>query len=275
MQSNQDMKAPYGLHVIESCLACPVVKHRIFCDLPQHILARLDDISSAATYPRNAVLFMEGQKPRGVFVICNGRVKLSTSSPDGKSIIVRVAEAGAIVGLPGTISGKPYELTAEALEPLQANFIPRDAFLQFLHQHGEAAVRVAEMLNHIYYATLAEVRYLGLSENTADKLARFLLDLPTSPSQNKMRATLTLTHNEIAEIIGASRETVTRLFTSFKRERYIEVHGSTVVFMNKPGLQKLLEDQHPLQGAVAGSPVTTAAVEAPTDPAIHCCLGSS
>ena len=240
MQSKQEMRAPYGLQIIDSCLACPLVKHRIFCNLPQNVLATLDQISSAATYPRGAILFAEGQKPRGVLVICNGRVKLSTTSANGKSIIVQVAEAGAIVGLPGTISGKPYELTAEALEPLQANFIPRDAFLQFLRQHGEAALRVTEMLNQIYYATLAEVRCLGLSVK-ACRLARFLLDQPTSPWQNNVRTTLTLTHDEIAEIIGSSRETVTRLFTNFKREGYIEVHGSTVMFTNRPSLEELLD----------------------------------
>lgn len=242
--SNKHTKAPYGLQIIESCLECPSMKCRFFCDLPQNVLAALDDISSAATYPRNAVLFVEGQEPRGVFVICNGRVKLSTSSADGKSIIVRAAEAGELVGLPGTISGKPYELTAEALEPLQANFIRRDAFLKFLGEHAEAAVQVAEMLNRIYYATLNEVRYLGLSVRTSEKLARFLLDLPISPSQNNVRARLTLTHNEIADIIGTSRETVTRLFASFKREKYIEVHGSVLVFSNKPGLEKLLNGCH-------------------------------
>ena len=243
MQPSAEMKTPYGLQIIESCLACPMVKDRIFCDLPKEVLTSLDQISSAATYPRDAILFVEGQEPRGAFVLCNGRVKLSTSSADGKSIIVRVAEPGEIVGLPGTISGRPYELTAEALEPLQVHFIPRDAFLHFLRQHGEAAVRVAEMLSQIYHATLAEVRYLGLSVTTAEKLARFLLDLPTStvPDNGHLRATLTLTHNEIAEIIGASRETVTRLFASFKREGFIEVHGSSVVFLNKPALQKLLD----------------------------------
>ena len=258
MQSKQEMRTPYGLQIIESCLACPLVKHRIFCNLPQNVLATLDNISSAATYPKDAILFMEGQKPRGVFVLCNGRVKLSTNSANGKSIIVRVAEAGALVGLPGTISGKAYELTAEALEPLQANFIPRDAFLQFLQQHGEAALGVTEMLNQIYCATLAEVRCLGPSVNTAARLARFLLDLPTSPSQNNVRTTLTLTHDEIAEIIGSSRETVTRLFTNFRREGYIEVHGSTVMFMNRLGLEELLdsETQRPVTKSPVNIPVT-------------------
>ncbi|HKN76184.1 MAG TPA: Crp/Fnr family transcriptional regulator [Candidatus Acidoferrum sp.] len=237
------MKTPYGLQVIESCLTCPLVKERIFCDLPQPVMAALDSISSSATYPKDAVLFVEGQEPRGVFVLCNGRVKLSTNSADGKSIIVRMAEPGELVGLPGTLSGKAYELTAEALEPLQANFIPRAAFLQFLREHGEAAMRVAEILSRIYLATLLEVRYLGFASSAGEKLARFLLDLPTMPTESNghSRATLTLTHKEIGEMIGASRETVTRLFAHFKREHLIEVHGSTLVLTNKPGMEKLLE----------------------------------
>jgi len=241
MRQDTGMKAPYGLQIIESCLTCPLVKERIFCDLPRPVLATMDAISSSATYPKDAILFVEGQEPRGVFVLCNGRVKLSTTSADGKSIIVRIADAGEIVGLAGTLSGKAYELTAEALEPLQANFIPRDAFLHFLREHGEAAVRVAEILSKIYHATLLEVRYLGFSSSAAQKLARFLLDLPATPSNgnNHARATLTLTHKEIGEMIGASRETVTRLFAHFKREGLIEVHGSHLLVMSRSGLERL------------------------------------
>jgi CRP/FNR family cyclic AMP-dependent transcriptional regulator len=242
-QQGKTTKKPHGLQVIESCLTWPLVKERIFCDLPKSVLAELDKISSPSTYPRDAILFVEGQESRGVFVICNGRVKLSASSSYGKSILVRVAEAGEMVGLPGCISGKPYELTAEALEPLQTNFIPRESFLQFLRQRGEAAVRIAEILSQIYQATLSEVRYLGLSASTAEKLARFLLDLAANPTDGngRIRATLTLTHKEIAEMIGASRETVTRLFTSFKRKRLVEVRGSTLIIANKTGLEKLLD----------------------------------
>jgi CRP/FNR family transcriptional regulator, cyclic AMP receptor protein len=237
------MKTPYGLQVIESCLTCPLVKDRIFCDLPQPVLAGLDAISSPATYPKDAVLFVEGQKPRGVYVLCNGRIKLTTSSGDGRSIVARIAEPGEIVGLVSTLSGKEYELTAEALEPLQTNFIPRDAFLQYLHQHGSVSLRVAEILSNIYRNTLMEVRYLGLSSSTTEKLARFIVDLPAKPLPNKgqFRATLSLTHREIGEIIGASRETVTRLFSQFKREGLIEIRGANLILTNKPKIEKLLE----------------------------------
>ena len=245
MQRDATVKTPYGLQIIESCLTCPLVKERVFCDLPRPVIAALDAISSSATYPKDATLFVEGQNPRGVFVLCHGRVKLSTNSADGRSITVRMAEPGELVGLPSTLSGKPYELTAVALEPLQANFIPRDAFMQFLREHGEAALRVTQMLSQIYHATLLEVRHLGLSTSTAQKLARFLLDLPatnTAPQNvGNLRATLKWTHKEIGEMIGASRETVTRLFSQFKHEGLIEVHGATLTIVDKSNLEKLLE----------------------------------
>jgi CRP/FNR family cyclic AMP-dependent transcriptional regulator len=236
------MKTPYGLEIIENCLSCPLRRDRLFCDLAPAALAGLDAISSAATYPKGAILFVEGQEPRGIFVICNGRVKLSASSAGGKSLILRMVEAGEVIGLPGTISGKPYEATAEAQEPIQANFIPRKPFLEFLRAHGEVALRIAEMLSDIYYATYREVRCLGLSGSVEEKLARFLLDFAAGHASDKgqTRAALTLTHEEIAETIGSSRETVTRLFADFKRRGLVEVRGSTLVITDKARLLELV-----------------------------------
>src|SRR5712691_10781629 len=95
------MRAPYGLEIIESCLTCPVREERLFCDLPPRAVQGLEAISSSATYPKGAILFVEGQEPRGVFVLCRGRVKLTTSSADGRSLILRIVDPGEIIGLPG------------------------------------------------------------------------------------------------------------------------------------------------------------------------------
>jgi CRP/FNR family transcriptional regulator, cyclic AMP receptor protein len=237
------MNTPYGLEVIEDCIACPLLKDRVFCNLPKDALAGLDAISSNATYPKGAILFVEGQEPRGVFILCTGRVKLYGAAANGKSVIFRIADAGEIIGLPSTLSEKPYEVTAEALEPMQANFIPRDAFLGFLRHHGDAALKVAEMLSHIYYATCQEIRYLGLAGTAVEKFARFLLDLKPPrglADANKDRRTLTLTHEEIAAMIGTSRETVSRLITGFKRKHLIEQHGSSLTLTNKKALEDLV-----------------------------------
>lgn len=235
--------APYGLEIIESCLNCPYREERLFCDLPPAALKHLESITAAASYPKGATLFVEGQKPRGVFILCNGRVKLSTSSADGKTLILRVPERGEILGLAATISGQPYQASAEVLEPAQANFIARNDFLDFLKTHGEAALRVAQELSENYHLAIAEMRTIGLSHSAAEKFARFLFEQIAAGENvdGEVRATLTLTHEEIAQMIGSSRETVTRLFSDFKRKQILQVKGSTVIVRDLTTLRKLAE----------------------------------
>jgi CRP/FNR family transcriptional regulator, cyclic AMP receptor protein len=238
------MHAPYGLEIIESCLRCPHRQERLFCNLPPAAVQRLSSITSPSTHPKGATLFVEGQSPRGVYILCSGRVKLSTTSADGKTLIVRMSEPGEVLGLPATITGSPYELTADVVEPTQANFIPRNEFLNFLRDHGEAALRVAQQLGETYHSAVSEMRTIGLSHSAGEKLARFLLDWcssnATDKSKDEVRAHMTLTHEEIAQVIGASRETVTRLFSEFKRRQLLQVSGSVLVIPSKAALENLL-----------------------------------
>jgi CRP/FNR family transcriptional regulator len=205
-------------------------------------MEKLAAITSASSYPKGATLFVEGQAPRGLFVLCSGRVKLSTTSADGKTLIVRIADPGEVLGLPATVTEKPYELTAEVIEPTQANFIPRQEFLNFLREHGEVGLRVAQQLGETYHSAITEMRTIGLSHSAAEKLARFLLDLSANHDEGKseVRFTLTLTHEEIAQMIGASRETVTRLFADFKKKQLLQVKGSTVIIKSKAGLESVV-----------------------------------
>jgi CRP/FNR family transcriptional regulator len=216
------------------------LKERLLGNLPRPVLEGFDAISSSQAYPKGAILFVEGQEAYRVFILSSGRVKLTTASAEGKSLLLRIAEPGEMIGLPGAISGKIYVLTAEALEPVQVNVISRAPFMEFLREHGDAALRVAEILNEIYHATFRELQYLAHSGSAAEKLARFLLDAAASrgPSNDQLRARLVLTHEEIAEIIGVARETVTRLFATFKREHLIELQGSILVIADKAGLER-------------------------------------
>jgi CRP/FNR family cyclic AMP-dependent transcriptional regulator len=216
------MRAPYGLNVIDNCVTCPVREEHLFCNLSAPTLRKLSEIKSTAVYPRSAMLFIEGQQPRGVFVLCAGKVKLSTSSREGKTIITKLSDPGDVLGLNATISNRPYEVTAEMVEAGQANFIARDAFLQFLREHGEVAVRVAEQLSRNYYTAYEEIRTLGLTSSPAEKFAKLLLSWaaesqdPETPSLVKM----TLTHEEIAEMIGTTRETVSDCSRNSRKRSY-------------------------------------------------------
>ncbi|MGH9773906.1 MAG: Crp/Fnr family transcriptional regulator [Candidatus Acidiferrales bacterium] len=243
MRAGTAMRAPYGLEIIENCVACPYRETRVFCNLPPESVKHLADITSPSSYPKGATLFVESQAPRGIFILCKGRVKLSTSSADGKTLILRIADPGEILGLPSAVSGKPYVLTADVVEPTQANFIPRKEFLKFLAEHGEAALRVAQQLAENYHAAVEEMRTIGLSHSAGEKLARFLLDWTAGHPEEKgeIKIKLTLTHEEIGQMIGASRETVSRLFAGFKKSQMLQVKGSTLIIRDRAGLERLLE----------------------------------
>ncbi len=236
------MRAPYGLPILDNCLICPVREEHLFCNLPLPVVRKLQEIKSTAIYPKSAMLFIEGQQPRGVFVLCTGKAKLSTSSSEGKTIITKLSHAGDVLGLNATISNHPYEVTAEMIEPGQANFITRDALLQFLRENGEVALRIAEQLSRNYYTAYEEIRMLGLASSPSEKFAKLLLSWDpgkTAPDgSSPMR--MTLTHEEIAEMIGTTRETVSRLFSDFKKKKLLEVNGSTLVLKDKTALRRLV-----------------------------------
>src|SRR5437868_3853919 len=120
------MPNPYGLTIIDNCLTCPVREEHLFCNLSGVATQKLNEIKSTAVYPKSAMLFIEGQQPRGVFVLCTGKVKLYTSSRQGKTIITKISQPGDVLGLNASISNRPYEVTAEMTEAGQANFITRD-----------------------------------------------------------------------------------------------------------------------------------------------------
>jgi len=237
------MHSAYGLEVSDSCVDCKIRSTGHFCNLDHELLKSFETLKYAAVYPRGAVLFVEGQSPRGVFMLCNGRIKLTTCSSDGKAIITRIAESGEVLGLSATVSDRPYMATAETLIPSQVNFIRRDDFLKFLKENGAACLRVSEHLSNNYHNSFEQVRALGLSHTAAEKLAKLILDwCEKNGKENEKGITLklTLTHEEIAQMIGSSRETVTRLMTDFKSKQLIQIKGSTLIVPRKMMLEAMV-----------------------------------
>jgi CRP/FNR family cyclic AMP-dependent transcriptional regulator len=236
------MRSLNGLSVIDNCLSCKLREGRLFCDLPLEQVQELETLKFSSLYPRGAMLFVEGQTPRGVFVLCNTRVKLMTCSADGKTMI-RIAGPGEVIGLSSVISGKPYEATAEILDSGQVSFIRADDFLRYLRQHADVCLRIAQHLSNDYQAVNGQVRSLGLSTSAAEKLARLILgwcDETGKETEQGMRLKLSFTHEEIAQMIGASRETVTRLLGDFRQTEVIHLKGSNLVVRNRVALEAMV-----------------------------------
>jgi CRP/FNR family cyclic AMP-dependent transcriptional regulator len=205
-------------------------------------LDTIDAIIPPVAYPKGAVLFMEGQVASGIFALCTGLVKLSMSSPEGKALILKIAHAGELLGLAAILSGKPYEVTAQVSQQARATFIPRITFLRFLRVNPLAAAQATQLLIESHYDAHAVIRSLELSPTAPNKLARFFLGWSAHHAQGHDRLQVVLTHEEIGQMIGTSRETVTRLVTGFKKQHLLTVKGATVDICNRAALQVLADN---------------------------------
>jgi CRP/FNR family cyclic AMP-dependent transcriptional regulator len=151
-------------------------KQALFCDLSPATRHALETVRHTAIYPAGATLFEEEQPTQGVFVVCRGRVKLTVSSRDGKTLVFHVAGAGEMPGISATVCGRLYEARAETAEDSEISVIRRDDVLRHMRVHNDFALSIAEHLSKEYNSTCQQVRKLLLSDSAAEKLARLLLE---------------------------------------------------------------------------------------------------
>ena len=211
---------------------------------PLRAIPGIDRVSRTRIYPRGAVVFHEGNIARGVYVLSSGRAKVSISSADGKKLIIRLARAGDVLGLYAGLTGRPFEATAEMVEGGRVDFISRADLLNLMGQQTALNADLVEMFSRQFSEFVDNTRMLLLSESALEKLARLLVrwgrDFGERTSEG-IRVKLLLTQEEIAQIIGASRETVTRLFSTLKRDQIIRVKRDSMWIRDSAALASIAQ----------------------------------
>jgi len=229
--------SPYGLEIPDNCVTCSLRSAQFFCSLPVPALREFEKLRASALLPKHAVLFVEGEAPRGMYFVCQGTVKLSTVTQNGKTVILKIAEAGETLGLSACMSGQPYGLTAETQTPCQTSFVKRRDLVAFLRRHRAAGLQAATHLSLRRKDALDAMCYLAEGHITNEKFAKFLLAHDT---QRLNLITLAMTHEEIAEVLGMARESVTRAFTDFKHAGWITVKGKNISICDRGALEQLM-----------------------------------
>jgi CRP/FNR family transcriptional regulator, cyclic AMP receptor protein len=202
-------------------------------------LIEFESLKTTSKCAPETTLFVEQQAPDTVIFLLAGQVKLSMNSSAGKRVILGIAFPGETLGLASVISGSRYEVTAETVSPCTIASVERDGYLQFLKRHPSVYGNIARELCLEYVRACEKVRRLGLAVTASAKLVLFLLDQCAENQETELGASLfcSLTHGEIGECIGVSRETVTRLFSDFKGRDLLESRGSTLIISDRRALE--------------------------------------
>ena len=234
------MGASRRFAIPDDCLSCTLHREGDFCGLSQPLLSQLNAAGHLTLFPAAVNLLTEGLVPRGVYILCSGRAKLSVRSRDDKTIILKVAGDRHVLGLSAVVSGRPSPVTATTIEVCQIKFVEQQEFLNLIRNDSHAALTWAKLLAAEVGTAFDDVHDLLLARSSTEKLARLLLSwVADEPRNRELRVDRDFTHAEMAQMIGSSRETVTRLLSDLKRKELIRLEGSTLVIPNRIALQAI------------------------------------
>lgn len=224
-----------------SCSTCPL--HQSFCNLPEKIRAAFDELKTTVSYRKGEVVFDEGDRCHSVFAVCEGSVKLVTASGDGRVLLLRFARPGEMLALAEAVLGPgPYECSAIVAEPSLLAVIARDTFIRFINSFPEACLALTLALSEQYKFAQRETKFLGMGETSTVRLARLLLEWSGergTAAADGVHIPLHVTHGDLAQAIGSTRETVTRILGNLTRDRLIERRSDEIVILDAGELSRL------------------------------------
>lgn len=226
----------------QACQQCPARGKHLFCSMDNGSLDKFEAIGTPVQFSTGAVIFREGDNCGSVHVLCSGRVKLSATSREGRTLILKIARAGEVLGLSAALANQPFEVTAETVEPCRMKTIRRQALIDFLDRNPDASMRAARCVAQEYKAAFSEVRRLALPATASGRVANLLLDWSREQAPEnapKGRCMMPLTHEEIASMTATTRETVTRVLGQLKRDNLIQIHGAALTVLQPQALERL------------------------------------
>ena len=185
-------------------------------------------------HPRGKILFAEGEPARGVHVLRTGRATVSISSSEGRIVILRLAQAGDVLGLNSVLQNAAYETTVKTLEPCRTDFISHAELIELMRSSQAATQAVIKILSRELVELTNRTRALVLPQTAGARLARLLLELSKENGIDKV-----FTHEEFAQMICSSRETVTRLLANLDKRQIIRVTSRHLLICDRATLQTI------------------------------------
>lgn len=192
----------------------------------------------SSLHGRGKILFAEGEPARGVYILRTGRAAVSISSSEGRIVIPRIAQTGDVLGLNSVLRSSSYDVTARTLEPCRTDFISRTELLELVEKSHAGARAVLKLLNHELTELTERTRSLLLLQTASARLARLLLEW----SRKSVQIERVFTHEEIAQMICSSRETVTRLLASLSRRNIIQITSDSILIRDYAALEQMAQD---------------------------------
>lgn len=204
-------------------------------------LGRLLGILEEQELPKHHMVFSPGTPCSAIYFIEKGRVRVTRLSPEGKTVILALLGPGDMIGEAAWEAGE-HDSYAETLEEARIFQVSREAFQNYIRENPEFGLRLIEILGGRLKQAQARIEDLVFRQ-VPSRVARLLLTLAESHGRvtpSGIRVEFPLTHQEIADMVGSSRVTVTQILNKFRSSQWIEIESKRVTIHNMDALEELV-----------------------------------
>jgi CRP-like cAMP-binding protein len=205
-----------------------------------NLLSAIVEDAEERTYHKRDVLFRQGDYPRYIFYLRDGKVKLSKTNDDGKEFILSLGKKGDYIGFLPMLQSIRYPENAIALEDCHVSLIPQQRFLDTLYEHPDLAnVFIKMMAQDIFdkEEQLVELAYNSVRKRVADALVRLQKQYQ---DPNDKRFSMAILREDLASMVGTAKETVIRTLSDFRDENIIEMKGSKITILKPDALKNMI-----------------------------------
>jgi CRP-like cAMP-binding protein len=220
------------------CKNCNLEFKSIFKKLTLPQLELLNTNKTCHLYKKGAVLYDEGNRVSGIYCIYDGVLKLYKTGSEGKEQIIRFAKTGDIVGYRSVINGEQACTSVKILEDATLCFINTNTLYTLLRENADFAIELLQIackelgIANNYITDIAQ-------KSVRERLAEILLELKMEFGvNNDEMINISLTREELANIVGTATESVIRILSDFKSERILELHGRRIKIIDESKLRK-------------------------------------
>ena len=205
------------------------------------VIAQLETAGRVHRYHGRAAVFHQGDPANFLYIVLQGRLKLSLITPRGRGVAFRFAVPGDLLGLSAVLNHTGHEFVAQTLDPSVLVSVPRIRFLQLLQISPALNAFATEALARDHKALLGGIRRLGVGASVRERLALLLVNCLELMRTDHLPVSIRMnwSYTELADMVNSSRETVTRIMGQFEREELIARRGSLVVVRDAARLKRL------------------------------------
>lgn len=210
-----------------------------FSGLPESQLKEIKDIAVERHYNKGEIIFSDGEKGNGFFVVVEGLVKIFKVSSEGKEQIFHIYGPGEPFGQVAVYAGLSYPASSQAILKSRVLFLPRAAFVDLITRIPSLAMNMLAVLSRRLREFTVQVENLSLKE-VPGRLAAYLLFLSDEEGKKDM-VTLNISKGQLASLLGTIPETLSRIFARMTELNLIEMDGRNIKLLNRNGLEELAE----------------------------------